>query len=89
MEEGLRSRLRDELRSLLGPRRFQPGPGRSEHLGAASPQTVAEVQQLALLTREAKVPIIMRGGMSSPFAGAEATEVLDSDIWTWSVDGRT
>ena len=76
MEEGLRSRLRDELRSLLGPRRFQPGPGRSEHLGAASPQTVAEVQQLALLTREAKVPIIMRGGMSSPFAGAQASEGL-------------
>jgi len=89
VEQSLRSRLRDELRSLLGPRRFQPGPGRSEHLGAASPQTVAEVRQLALLTREAKVPIIMRGGMSSPFAGAEATEVLDSDIWTWSVDGRT
>jgi FAD/FMN-containing dehydrogenase len=76
MEESLRSRLRDELTSLLGPRRFQPGPSHSEHLGTARPESVAEVQQLALLTRDAKVPIVMRGGMSSPFIGAEPTEGL-------------
>lgn len=76
MQESLRLRLRDELKGLFGPARFHPGPGHSEHLGTARPQTVAEVQQLALLTRDAKVPIFMRGGMSSPFAGGEATEGL-------------
>jgi len=76
MEESLRSRLRDELKGLFGPRRFHPGPSHRGHLVTARPQTVAEVQQLALLTRDAKVPIIMRGGMSSPFAGGKATEVF-------------
>jgi FAD/FMN-containing dehydrogenase len=72
MEESLRSRLREELASLLGPRRFHRGDRHSDYLGTATPRTVAEVQQLVLLTHDAKVPIVMRGGMSSVFPEREA-----------------
>jgi FAD/FMN-containing dehydrogenase len=79
MDEHLKSRLQDELRSLFGPRRFLSAGHNREGLGTASPQTVAEVQQLARLTRDSKVPIIPRAATSSPFARASEGLVVSFD----------
>jgi hypothetical protein len=62
MEEGLKSQLRKKLTVLLGPRRFHRGGRRGgrERLGTPLPRSPAEVQQILLLTRDAKVPIFPR-----------------------------
>jgi FAD/FMN-containing dehydrogenase len=68
--------VRDELGRVLGPRRFLVHEGHGDRLGVALPRTVAEVQQISRITREAKAPLIPRGASSSPFAGPEPREGL-------------
>lgn len=91
MDEHQKSRLQDELGSLFGPRRFLAAGSDDEGLGTASPQTAAELQQLARLTRDSKVPIIPRAATSSPFARASDGLVISFDYLSkiYSINTRS
>lgn len=65
------AQLRQRLLELLGPRRFRAGESQSARVGTAWPASVADVQQILTITREAQVPIFPRGATSSPFARPE------------------
>jgi len=93
VDDRVKAELRTQLHRLLGARRFLVHDSHSDRLGVAFPETVVEVQRIAQLSRDAKVPLIPRGATTNPFAGLEPQDGLvvsfDRLAWIGAANART